>query len=399
LRIGLVVPHIFMQADLLPRVIFSPGVLALDLVDGVAAAGVDVTLFSPGLVDTSVRNVTADLSAFKAELAARGDDYLSLLRKHPLVFVSLARAVQAELVAKAFAAANAGELDIVHIYTNEEEVGLPFAQFCTKPVVFTHHDPFNFAARYRHSFPRFKHLNWISMSQAQRRDMPPDTNWAGNVYHGLRPDLFTPRLSGESDYVAYFGRIVEPKGLHLAIAAVKRYNERPGRPLKLKIAGKHYSGEQDSYWQERIAPEIDGETIQYLGFIRDEQAKNEFLAGARALLTPSTFNEPFGMVMIEALACGTPVIGLDSGAIPEVVRKGRTGFVVPKTLRTVRDPKSGRLREVVDETPTVAALAEALGRVSSIDRVACRHDFEVRFTLERMVEGHMSVYRKLVLVS
>ncbi len=396
MRVGLVVPHIFMQADILPRVIFSPGQLALDLCSGLTEAGAAVTLFSPGLVATPARNVTADLSAFEAELTARGDDYLDLLRKHPLVFVSLARAVQAELIAKAYAMANAGELDVVHIYMTEEDIALPFAQFCTRPVVFTHHDPFNFAARYRHSFPRFKGLNWVSISMSQRRHMPSDTNWVGNVYHGLWADEFEPRPGGTSDYVAYLGRIVEPKGVHLAIKAVQQYNKSAQRPVTLKIAGKHYSGEKDEYWQAKIAPEVDGKTVEYLGFIRDTQAKGAFLAGAEALLMPSTWDEPFGLSMVEALASGTPVIGLDSGSIPEVVRDGTTGIVVPKTMRRVADAKSGHPHEVVDDAPTVAALAAALARIGEIDRRACRAEFEARFTLEQMAAGYLDVYQRLM---
>jgi glycosyltransferase involved in cell wall biosynthesis len=386
-----------MQPEILPRVIFSPGVLAMQLARGLTAVGVEVTLYSPGnmAVGDGVRQVTADLSGFEIELAARGDDYLDLLRKHPLVFISLARAVQAELVATAYSDANAGVTDLVHIYTNEEELALPFARFCKKPVVFTHHDPFNFAARYRHSFPRYFYENWISMSLAQRRRMPTDTNWVGNVYHGLAADAFKPRYE-HGEYLAYLGRIVEPKGVHLAIAAVKKYNETAKRPMKLKIAGKHYGGEKDKYWQEQVEPQIDGKTIEYAGFIRDLSEKERFLQGASALLVPSTFDEPFGMVMIEALACGTPVIGLDSGAIPEVVRNAQTGFVAKKSMQEVHIPNFGKVQQRVDPEPTVRSLAEAVGRITEIDRHACRDDFEKRFTLDRMVARHLDVYRSLV---
>ena len=184
LRIGIVVPHIFMQQTILPQVIFAPGQLALDLVTGLSKIGIDVTLFTPGPVKVPVKNVTADLSNFKAELDARQDGYIDLLKKHPLTFISLARQVQAELIAKAFAVANTGKLDIIHIYTNEEDIALPFAKLCSKPVVFTHHDPFNFLITYKNVFPKYPELNWISISLAQRLGMPARTNWIGNVYHG-----------------------------------------------------------------------------------------------------------------------------------------------------------------------------------------------------------------------
>src|SRR5688572_29898647 len=121
LTIGIVVPHIFMHRDILPHVIFSPGHLARGLAEGLQALGAQVTLFSPGPADTLVKNVTADMGNFEQELAGRGDGYVDLLKKHPFTFITLARQVQSELIAKAFAAANAGELDLVHIYTNEED--------------------------------------------------------------------------------------------------------------------------------------------------------------------------------------------------------------------------------------------------------------------------------------
>jgi glycosyltransferase involved in cell wall biosynthesis len=387
MKIGIVVPHIFMHRDILPHVIFSPARLALDLADGLQQLGDDVTLFSPGPVDAGVRNITADLHLFEQELAGRGDSYTDLLKKHPMTFVSLARQVQAELIAKAFAMANSGELDIVHIYTNEEDIALPFAALCTKPVVFTHHDPFNFLVKYKNIFPKYKHLNWVSISMAQRRGMPADTNWVGNVYHGMAAQTLQPVAAPHGDgargnnYAAYIGRIIESKGVHLAIAGVQAYNRAAPQPTTLRIAGKHYSGAKDSYWQERIAPQIDGKAIVYDGFIGDAAAKQNFIGNAKALIVPSLFEEPFGMVAIEALACGTPVIALDSGALPEVVKAGQTGFIIPKHE---------------NDAAVATDIAAAIQRAGSIDRRACRADFEARFTAARMCADYQAVYKQLV---
>jgi glycosyltransferase involved in cell wall biosynthesis len=380
MKIGIVVPHIFMHRDILPHVIFSPAKLALELAAGLKGLGQDVTLFSPGPVDTAATSVTADLSLFEQELAGRGDTYIDLLKKHPMTFVSLARQVQAELIAKAFAMANAGELDIVHIYTNEEDIALPFAKLCTKPVVFTHHDPFNFLVKYKNVFPKYAGLNWISISIAQRAGMPKTTNWVGNVYHGLDEQAFTPNYTPQGRYLAYIGRIIEPKGLHLAIAAVKRFNETADEPYVLRIAGKHYSGTKDTYWQEQISPQIDGQTIIYEGFVATDAAKQDLLGNAAALLVPSLFEEPFGMVAIEALACGTPVIGLNSGALPEVIQDGQTGIIAVKGN---------------DETETVNYLTTAIASIAGIDRQACRAGFEARFTAGRMCAEYLAAYQRL----
>jgi len=385
-RVGLVVPHIFIHRDILPGVIFSPGQLALDLARELQAQGTEVTLFAPGPTSANVPTVTADLSYFETELAGRGDTYLQLLKKHPFTFITLARQVQAELIAKAYAMANNDELDIVHIYTNEEDLALPFAKLCKKPVVFTHHDPFNFLVKYKNIFPKYKDLNWISMSLSQRKGMPPDTNWAGNVYHGIPYALFAPNYQPRGDYVAYLGRIIEPKGVHIAIAAVKQYNLTARQPLHLRIAGKHYAGHaKDSYWQEQIEPLIDGKEIEYVGFIGSLEEKQEFLGGAKALLVPSLFDEPFGMVSIEAMACSTPIVGLDSGALPEVIGSG-AGIIAPKAIK-----KDSSL----DTLKTTASFARAIKDALSIDRHECRQVFETQFTLERMATAHAAIYERL----
>jgi glycosyltransferase involved in cell wall biosynthesis len=328
LRIAFVVPHIFMNDDILPNVIFSPGHLALDMTAEMTRQGADVTLFTPGPTITDLPNITADLSYFDQELAGRKDGYLDLLKKHTFTFITLARQVQAELTAKAYEMANAGLFDVVHVYTNEEDMALTFARFCSVPVVFTHHDPYNFFIKYKSLFPKYKDLNYISMSLSQRAGMPEGTHWVGNVYHGLNMDDWQPRTAGESDYVAYLGRIIPEKGVVDAIEAVNEYNKTAAKPLKLKIAGKHYAGHaKDTYWAEEIEPRLGG-NIEYVGHISDQKQKNDFVAGAKALIVPSKFSEPFGLVTIEALACGTPVIGSPNGATPEIITDGVTGYIV-----------------------------------------------------------------------
>jgi glycosyltransferase involved in cell wall biosynthesis len=223
--------------------------------------------------------------------------------------------------------------------------------------------------------PKYKQLNWISISMAQRTDMPPDTKWVGNIYHGLAADAFTPNFATNQGYVAYLGRIIESKGVHLAIAAAKQAG------VKLKMAGKHYAGHsKDAYWQQQIEPQIDGKNIEYVGFVKGH-AKQDLLANASALLVPSTFEEPFGMVLIEALACGTPVIGLGNGAIGEIIKNGQTGFVVPNAS---------------NDTSLTQQLAQAINNVDQIDRKRCRADFEKRFTLKHMCQKHFDIYKQLL---
>lgn len=387
LKIGVVVPHIFMHRDILPQVIFSPGSLAIDLVNALSGLGHDVTLFSPGPVDVLCRNIMADLGLFEHELAIRGDSYLDLLKKHPFTFVTLARQVQSEMIAKAFSMANSGEFDIIHIYTNEEDIALPFATLCRKPVVFTHHDPFNFLIKHKNIFPKYKHLNWISISHAQRRGMPPGTKWIGNVYHGVDEVKFTPAKTPSRDYFGYFGRIIEQKGVHLAIAAVNQYNKTAEVPVVFKIAGKHYAEHsKDTYWRERIEPYL-SEYIQYVGFIGKDSDKRDFLGNARGLIVPSLFEEPFGMVAIEALACGTPVIALDSGALPEIIEQNKTGYVIRKRYSTLK---------TLDERAVIRAVADTFGAISDIKSSDCRAAFLGRFTTSEMAKQYLAVYQTAI---
>jgi glycosyltransferase involved in cell wall biosynthesis len=390
MKIGLVVPHIFMQADILPRVIFSPGSLALQLAETLQQLGHEVTLYTPGKIETSVANKTADMTYFEEELVNRETDYIGLLKSHPLTFITLARQTQSELIAMAYADANAGLIDMLHVYTNEEDIALPFASLCSKSIVFTHHDPFNLTANYKNVFPKFRQLNWLSVSLSQREGMPDDTNWVGNIYHGIDEKHFQPLAKASRDYIAYLGRIISPKGVHLAIQAVKLHNQTAERKLKLKIAGKHYAeGTKDNYWNKFILPELSDE-IEYVGFIKDNETKKTFLGNAAGLIIPSTFEEPFGMVMIEALACGTPLLGLNSGAIPEVISTG-TGVIVNKTMAQL----PGHKRPRVNEQATIHDLAAAIPRLFAIDRTVCRRVFEAKFTLKQMAEQHVEIYQML----
>ena len=233
--------------------------------------------------------------------------------------------------------------------------------------------------------------------------MPPETNWIANIYHGVDSDIFVTNVPPHTNkppakpYLAYLGRIIEAKGVHLAIRAVLLYNEQnPNKKYTLKIAGKHYSGHgKDKYWQEVIEPLLKSPDIDYLGHLSNLRDKQEFLSEASALMIPSIFDEPFGMVTIEALACGTAVIGLDSGAIPEIIKHGITGFVVTKCFLP-SDTNNPAKSALLDDETILHKLAEAIAQLENIDPKDCREDFEKRFTLERMVCGHLDAYNSVL---
>ncbi|MER8369408.1 glycosyltransferase family 4 protein [Mesorhizobium sp. M0306] len=213
-------------------------------------------------------------------------------------------------------------------------------------------------------YAMFDDVPLVSISFDQRRPMPP-VNWVGTVHHGLPRDLlpFHPNTSG---YLAFLGRISPEKGPETAIEIAAR----AGFPLK--IAAKIDKVDQ-SFWKERVEPQVlRHSNVEFIGEI-DERQKADFLGNAKALLFPIDWPEPFGLVTIEAMACGTPVIAFRRGAVPEIIDHGVSGWIVD----------------------TVEEAVGALRRIDSLERARVRQTFEKRFTVERMCSDYVALYRAL----
>ena len=253
-------------------------------------------------------------------------------------------------------AALARRFDVIH--NHMDYIGLPLTALADTPVVTTLHGrldipdlPVVFAA--------YPSAPLVSISDAQRGPLA-SANWYATVHHGLPVTSFQMGR-GDGGYLAFLGRISPEKGVDAAI----RVAAAAGLPLK--IAAKIDRVDR-AYCEETIRPLLGGH-VEFLGEIGGDD-KVRFLGGARALLFPIDWPEPFGLVMIEALACGTPVIALRRGSVPEVVQEGVTGFVCD------------------DE----ASMIEAVRRVDTIDRATCRRVFESRFSDVRMVDDYERVY-------
>jgi len=210
----------------------------------------------------------------------------------------------------------------------------------------------------------FPSIPVVSISNAQRKPLP-FLNWQGTVYHGLPSDMYIPQTE-HGRYLAFLGRISPEKRPDLAVEIARRFG------MELKIAAKVDPADL-KYFQQVIRPLIDDSLIKFVGEI-DEKEKGHFLGNAYALLFPIDWPEPFGMVMIEAMACGTPVIAFRRGSVPEVMTDGMTGFVVH----------------------TLEEAVEALGRVSLLNRHTIRRVFEERFTSRRMAEEYLAIYQQMV---
>jgi glycosyltransferase involved in cell wall biosynthesis len=213
-------------------------------------------------------------------------------------------------------------------------------------------------------FQEFSEMPVVSISDSQRAPLSW-LNWCGTVYHGLPEDLYE-FVETPDDYLAFLGRICPEKGVDRAIEIA----EKAGR--KLKIAAKVDPVDQE-YFSNEIKPLLDRPFIEFIGEIGEEE-KGEFLGKAAALLFPIEWPEPFGLVMIESLACGTPIIAFESGSVPEIVENGLSGFLVSD----------------VDEA------ASAVGRLSEISRRKCREVFEQRFTASRMASDYLEIFHRLV---
>jgi glycosyltransferase involved in cell wall biosynthesis len=210
----------------------------------------------------------------------------------------------------------------------------------------------------------FPHMPLVSISDHQRKPVPP-VNWMGTVYHGL-PERQFHEGEGRAGYLAFLGRICPEKGPLEAIEIARRAG------MKLKIAAKVDPVDQ-AYFDQAVAPVLaQSPHVEFLGEI-DDRSKQEFLGNAAALLFPICWPEPFGLVMIEAMACATPVIAFNHGAVPEILEDGLTGFVVG----------------------TVEEAAAAVGRLDLLFRPSIRSRFEERFSARAMAREYVRIYRRL----
>lgn len=255
------------------------------------------------------------------------------------------------------------DVDVIHDHTLSGP-GWALEHGIDVPIVTTAHGEFTPELRRQFATLAAGGVHVVAISHAQR-GTAPEVPVAAVIHHGLDLDHFTVG-AGDGDYVLFLGRMHPDKGAHRAIAAARAAGKH------LVIAAKMWEPSEHRYFAEQVAPLL-GDDAVYVGEVGG-QRKLDLLAGAEALVNPIRWPEPFGLVMIEALACGTPVVTFPSGAAPEIVVDGRTGF----------------LSADVDD------MAAALGRVHELDRGACRARVEQRFSTDRMVEDHLRLYRRVI---
>ncbi len=327
-----------------------------ELTEGLVQAGQAVTLFACGTSHT-----TAQLtSVYPRPLFRDGVSWNNIM--YPLLNIT-----------EAFD--HADDFDILHMHLNtaQDYMALPLAERYAHKTVITLHFPYpqqhgESVDRYQ-VLQKYKQLNYISISNAQRNGSGA-TNWVDTVYNGINLTPYTLHEQPE-DYVIWVGQFRKDKGVYEAIQAARAAD------IKLILAGTIdvVDPERHRYYTEIIEPLIDGKSVVYVGEI-NEQEKNEYFGKALAFLNPIQWNEPFGLVMAESMAAGTPVISFRNGSAPEVIADGVTGYLVDD----------------------VDAMAEKIKTVGQLNRAACRQRVEQLFSAERMTAGYLETYRQLAKV-
>jgi len=311
------------------------------LTEELIALGHEVTLFASGDSVTAARLEAVWPRALRLDGAVRDPNALHMMM--------LERVYQ-----------RSGDFDMLHSHLDYYPFSLLSRQ--STPFVTTLHGRLDLP-EHQPVFDIFSAVPVVSISNSQRRPQP-QANWVRTVHHGLPANLLQPKPVTPS-YFAFLGRIAPEKGIDRAILIAQHCG------VPLKVAAKVDRIDQD-YFDEKIEPMMKSGNVEFIGEINDKD-KSEFLSGAIALLVPIDWPEPFGLVMIEAMACGTPIIAFNRGSVPEIIDDGLTGFIVE------------------DINGAVGAV-DRLGQLSSIK---VRRRFEERFTARRMAQDYLSVYRSL----
>jgi glycosyltransferase involved in cell wall biosynthesis len=259
---------------------------------------------------------------------------------------------------------HASEFDVIHshVHSNSGCLAIPALRGLRTPVIHTVHCFFN--KDNAPLFRRFAAERYVAISDDQRSRLP-ELNYLGTVHHGINVETFPFRGNAVDSrpYLVFLGRIRPEKGVHIAISTAHRTG------LRLKIAGRVKPGD-GAYFEQQVQPHVDGSQVSFLGEL-DFPQKTALLAGAAATLMTSLIPEPFGLVPIESMACGTPVVSLRAGAASELIHDGVTGFL----------------------TDSAQEMAEAIRGLPTIDRARCRAHIASEFSIRRMADGYEAAYQ------
>jgi len=339
------------------------------ITEGLVKKGHDVTLFASGDSQTSARlvSVTKRATALDPEIG-KG--------KH-IEFEHL-------LISECYRMAKEGKFDIIHSIFDTRSAY--YTQFTSTPTVSTLHSPLDDFVR-QTVLSHFANTQYyISISNAQRKPLP-QLQYIQTIYHGIDTSAMTFSKTIDSDYMLFVGRIVPEKGIETSIKTAETLGK------KLYLLGS--VDETIPFWTQEIKPHIDNIFIYHQGYISKEKVYH-FYQNAKLFLFPIQWEEPFGLVLIESMAAGTPVVAFGRGSVPEIIKDGETGFIVNSSDDDIRG-------EWVIKKTGIDGLCEAVERIYSMPddkyremRINCRAHVEKNFTVERMVNDYEKVYRSIL---
>jgi len=387
LNVGLVLPSLFVARRYANR-IFAPKELYLELANALRARGHAVYLYSAFGADKRMA-ATGD-AALERHCIASVRDFHKV--PHVCTEVGLVRNAyeyEADVMQQAVSHANAKRLDILHVYMGQ--VSHHFVPFADMPVVFSVHDPvWNHNTLESWMYDKFSHHNYINVSKSQAMYYKRTFGFqnARAVYHGVDLDEFDFCEVPKGRYMSFMGRYLPKKGGHDAIKVAEKLH------IELRMASsKNY--QHIPYYEREIEPHLPSPYVTNVGFL-NPQMRNTFLRNARVFIFPTYFAESFGMVAAEAMACGTPVVGYSSGAVPEVVKDGETGFLVNLKKGGVKGSYTVQKRGVLGLREAVRRIYEMPEKEYTKMRHACRARVEKYFTIGTMAENHEKAYRYFI---
>lgn len=410
MKIGLLSPSIYMSPTRFGDMIFAPRELAVWLADGLAKKGHDVFFFTAPDVPTKATIVAGDMGLMEdmkeEKLAALGGERMKWAS-----FYTRKRNYELDLTQRAYAMAQEGKLDIIH--SHHDTLAHFFDELTKFPTVYTLHDPLPDSGMLPYwLLAKFADHRYISISDAFRDQGNLKLNFIATVYHGV-PKVPALPQSPAKTYLAFMGRMAPEKGVIDAIILA----EQSGVPVHIATSNRE-ENTHTLFFQTEVAPRLGAGKAELVGFMNADQ-KDTFFMEARAFVFPIHWEEPFGMVMIEAMACGTPVVAYNRGSVSEIVKDGVTGFIVEpddeaSTKSQAPNPKpsyamatAGRQMQNskfeiqngggwIIKKRGIEGLVEAVRRIGEIDRANCRRHVEENFTVEKMVEGYERVYQKVL---
>ncbi len=385
MRIGLVFPSIYASLHMFPDKIFAPRELCIDLVNGLVRHGHEVTVYSVPDFQTEATLISEPIDTVSHPRVYHKFRHMQSVDRAKIEHEYAKHQFELRMFTRAFRDAQNGKYDVIHVY---HDSSLFFSHYLQQflphmPVCYTLHDPLPPPDAYEYEeFTRHANHNYVAISDSFRRSAL-QIHFVDTVYHGIDTTIY-PYNDHPFESFLFLGRLVKEKGLHTALAASRITSDS-------LVVSTNFpdEGEKNAYYDE-LMESLHLSQVHRIGVVSKPE-RIELYRQAKALLFPIEWEEPFGIVLIEAMACGTPVIAFNRGSVPEIVKDGVTGFII--------EPDDGHTRNhsgpLSVQKTGIDGIVEAMRRIREIDRKDCRQHVQEKFSIDHMVRGYERVYMSI----